>query len=91
MIYSINADNYTPEEVQITGESFARYYSSYQCQERIINRYKMEFGNVEILESHGREYFKLRIPKDQRSLGFMYGFIESNIQDSWGVKEYSIS
>lgn len=51
----------------------------------------MQFGQVDIIEAHGMEYFKIRIPKDNHTLGFMYGFIESNMHDSWGVKEYSIS
>jgi len=43
------------------------------------------------MEAYGKQYFKLRIPKDNHSLGYMYGFIEQNKNDSWGLQEYTVS
>ena len=43
------------------------------------------------MESYGKEYFKIRIPRDNKSLGFMYGFIEEHKKSTWGLKEYSVS
>ena len=89
MIHCLNSASYSADSIGITADTFAKYLHSFECQQRIINKFKLQFGQVEILESHGHEYFKIRIPKDNKTLGFMFGFIESNMDDSWGVKEYS--
>ena len=91
MIYSVHPERQSAENVSIDAAKFTGYFNCWRCQEKIVSRFKMQFGSVEIIETHGIEYFKVRIPKDTLSLGFMYGFVESNMQDSWGVKEYSIS
>ena len=51
----------------------------------------MEFGKVEMLESYGEEYFKIRVPKADKSIGFVFGLIETIKKKSIvGISEYSV-
>jgi len=64
---------------------------AYKSLREIIRAFENRFKEVEILESYGKEYFKIRIPRDNKTLGYMYGFVEANKKPSWSLKEYSIS
>lgn len=41
----------------------------------IVNGLCEEFPSVEILE-HYSDYYKLRIPRGEKSIGFVFGYIE---------------
>lgn len=56
---------------------------------KIINELVKEFPSVEILE-HYSDYYKLRIPRGDKSIGFVFGFIEGRKQDL-KISEYSVS
>ena len=47
------------------------------------------FDQVEILE-HCSDFYKFRVPKDQRTIGFLFGMIEDR-KDEFGISEYSVS
>jgi hypothetical protein len=47
------------------------------------------FDRVEILE-HVNDRFKLRVLRQDKSIGFLFGMIEENKQ-KWGIQEYSCS
>ena len=51
----------------------------------------MEFGKVEMLESYGEQYFKIRVPKGEKSIGFVFGLIE-RVKETGiaGIQEYSV-
>ena len=55
----------------------------------IINTLCEQFPSVEILE-HYNDYFKLRIPKGEKTIGFVFGFIEAQKADL-KISEYSVS
>ena len=47
------------------------------------------FEQVEMLEQFG-EFYKFRIPKQDKTIGWLFGFIEENKQ-KLGIQEYSVS
>ncbi len=47
------------------------------------------FTEVEVLE-HYNTYFKLRVQREGKSIGFLFGLIESSKTEA-GVTEYSVS
>ncbi len=55
----------------------------------IINGLCDEFETVEILE-HYNDYFKFRVPRNEKSIGFVFGYIENRKED-FKISEYSVS
>lgn len=55
----------------------------------IINGLCSQFPTVEILE-HYNDYFKIRIPRGDKSIGFVFGYIESQ-KTNFKISEYSVS
>merc|ERR1712157_664293 len=47
------------------------------------------FDQVEILE-HCSDFYKLRVPKEDKTIGFLFGMIEDKRQE-FNVGEYSVS
>lgn len=47
------------------------------------------FAQVEMLE-HYNDYYKIRIPKLDKSIGYVFGVIEAR-KDIFGISEYSVS
>ena len=47
------------------------------------------FEQVEMLEQFG-EFYKFRIPKQDKTIGWLFGFIEEN-KKKLGIQEYSVS
>lgn len=47
------------------------------------------FNEVEILESFN-DYFKLRVNRQDKSIGFIFGLIETN-KEMFNINEYSVS
>lgn len=60
-------------------------------KENLIHSYngiKEKYSSAEIIERK-EQYIKIRIERNDVSIGSLFGFIESN-KDIWGIKEYSI-
>ena len=55
----------------------------------IIQSLAEVFGSVEVLEQFN-EYFKLRVLRQDKSIGFVFGLMESN-KDKFYIAEYSAS
>ena len=55
----------------------------------IIRALAEVFGSVEVLEQFN-EYFKLRVLRQDKSIGFVFGLMESN-RDRFYIAEYSAS
>jgi len=55
----------------------------------IINCLTEQFPMVEILE-HYNDYYKLRIPRGDKTIGYVFGFIEGQKQ-AFKISEYSVS
>lgn len=55
----------------------------------IINQLCDQFKKVEILE-HYNDYFKLRIPRGDKTIGFTFGYIEDQ-KAPLKISEYSVS
>ena len=77
------------ENGSVDTKSFSNWYFVEQAGLNIINSLVEQFPSVEILE-HYNDYYKLRIPKGDKSIGFVFGFIESNKQ-KFNIAEYSVS
>lgn len=56
---------------------------------KIIEELGGNFESVEILE-HYNDYFKLRVPRGDKSIGFVFGLIEDK-KDYFMINEYSVS
>jgi hypothetical protein len=54
----------------------------------IVNTLCEQFPTVEILE-HYNDYYKLRIPKGDKTIGFVFGFIEGQ-KAELKISEYSV-
>ena len=70
-------------------KSFANWYYIEQAGMSIINSLTEQFPQVEILE-HFNDYYKLRIPRGEKTIGFVFGFIEGN-KEQFKIAEYSVS
>lgn len=46
-----------------------------------------DFQSVELLE-HYNDYYKFRVPKQDKSIGYLFGLIE-NQKEQFGISEYS--
>jgi hypothetical protein len=55
----------------------------------IINCLTEQFPMVEILE-HYNDYYKLRIPRGDKTIGYVFGFIEGQ-KLAFKISEYSVS
>lgn len=47
-----------------------------------------DFKQVELLE-HYNDYYKFRVPKGEKSIGYLFGLIENQKED-FGISEYSV-
>lgn len=47
------------------------------------------FGQVELLE-HYSDYYKMRVPRGDKSIGYVFGLIEAE-KEAYGISEYSVS
>ena len=56
---------------------------------RVVRYLCKEFGTVELLENYNN-YFKLRVLRQNKSIGFVFGLIEENKQ-LFNIAEYSAS
>lgn len=48
-----------------------------------------DFNQVEVLE-HYNDYYKMRVARQDKSIGYVFGKIESK-KDQYGISEYSVS
>ena len=69
--------------------SFLRWLRIEQAGLTLINSLTDLFPSVEILE-HYNDYYKLRVPKGDRTIGFVFGMIEDR-KDEMCISEYSVS
>jgi hypothetical protein len=44
-----------------------------------------------LLESYGDQYFRIRIPKSDKSVGFIYGLIENEKIKNNFIEDYSVN
>jgi hypothetical protein len=47
------------------------------------------FHQVELLE-HYNDYYKMRVPRQDKSIGYVFGMIEDQ-KEQYGISEYSVS
>ena len=64
-------------------------YLCWQAQYKLLSCLLKKFGNVEVLESYGKEYIKFVIPKLNHSTGYVFGLIEDLNLD--GIQQFSVS
>src|SRR5690606_9155295 len=56
---------------------------------KLIKDLTKDFCEVELLE-HYNDYYKIRVPKQNKSIGYLFGLIENN-KERYRIKEYSVS
>lgn len=56
---------------------------------KIIEGLVEEFGTIEVLE-HYNDYYKFRVPRGEKSIGFVFSLIENKKTD-FNISEYSAS
>lgn len=56
---------------------------------KLIKDLTKDFKQVELLE-HYNDYYKIRVAKMDKSIGFLFGLIENN-KEKYKIKEYSVS
>ena len=79
----IDSDN----EVSIM--SFVAFLFAQRLGFRVIDYLTRIFSKLELLEQCG-DFYKLRVPKENRTIGWLFGRIEDEKQ-KLGIQEYSIS
>ena len=60
-----------------------------QCGIKIMEGLVDDFSEVELLE-HYNDYYKVRVPKGDKSIGFVFSLIE-NKKEAFNISEYSAS
>ena len=90
-IFNINESDHCVETSTVTTEQLVTSLNTFKIRQEIIKVYEDKFQLVEVLESYGEQFFKVRIPPNEHSLGYMYGFVESKKKESWGLLQYQIS
>lgn len=60
-----------------------------KCGLHIVEGLVDNFESVELLE-HYNDYFKMRVPRGDKSIGFVFSFIE-NRKEEFNISEYSAS
>ena len=55
----------------------------------IIKGLVENFHQVELLE-HYNDYYKMRVPRQDKSIGYVFGMIEDQ-KELYGISEYSVS
>jgi len=55
---------------------------------RILTYLTRSFDKVEVLEQCG-DFFKLRVPKEDKTIGWLFGNIETE-KRNLGIEEYSV-
>ena len=73
----------------VSVENFLTWVYIEQAGMGIINGLCGEFATVEILE-HYSDYYKLRVPRGDKSIGFVFGLIEGQ-KENFKISEYSVS
>ena len=83
----------TEAELDDAGEvrlrNFLEYVRAQTHGSSILNYLASNFEKVEVLEQCG-EYFKLRVPKENKTIGWLFGQLEHNKRDL-GIEEYSVT
>lgn len=86
-------DDLYKEQLELGGKvsykNFLNWLYIEQAGMGIINGLCNDFETVEILE-HYNDYYKMRVPRGEKSIGFVFGMIESK-KEEFKISEYSVS
>ena len=74
---------------KVSYRNFLTWLNVQLCGMTIIDGLCQQFPSVEILE-HYNDYYKLRVPKGDKTIGFVFGLIEDK-KDTYKISEYSVS
>ena len=55
---------------------------------KFISLLAREFSQVELIEQCG-DFYKIRVPRDDKTIGYLFGQIEANKQDM-NIQEYGV-
>ena len=76
-------------ENQVKLENFVTFLYSQRIGYDVIKYLLSIFSQVELLEQCS-DFYKLRVPKEEKTIGWLFGQIEDN-KERLGIQEYSIS
>ena len=77
------------EDSSVSISNFLLWLYIEQAGMAIVKQLVEQFESVEILE-HYNDYFKLRVPRGDKSIGFVFGMIEGR-KEEFKISEYSVS
>ena len=77
------------ENDEVTLYNLMQYLNVQQSGFKFIESMASIFDQVEILE-HCGEFYKFRVPKGDKTIGFLFGTIEDN-KAEFSISEYSVS
>ena len=77
------------EDSNVSISNFLLWLYIEQAGMAIVKQLVEQFESVEILE-HYNDYFKLRVPRGDKSIGFVFGMIEGR-KEEFKISEYSVS
>lgn len=80
---------YLTANEELSADLFQQCINCYLFQLKLIKTLLKDFKRVEVLESYGTMYMKLRVPKLDKSLGYIFGLIENSKLD--GIQQYSVN
>lgn len=69
--------------------NFVNYIYSMQYGFKVINLLSTYFSRVELIEQCS-DFFKFRIPREDKTIGYLFGLIEDQKKDC-NISEYSVS
>ena len=73
----------------VSVQNFLTWIYIEQAGIQVINGLCEQFPQVEILE-HYNDYYKMRIPRGEKSIGYVFGLIEGQ-KEQFKISEYSVS
>lgn len=73
----------------VSYRNFLVWLYTEQTALKIIESLCEDFESVEILE-HYNDYYKIRVPRGDKSIGYVFGLIEDK-KDCYKINEYSVS
>ena len=88
--YGLGSDIYSEylERGKVTAINFINWLYIEENGLSVIDGIAQSFQKVDILE-HYNDYYKLRVPRGSKSIGYLFGLIET-LKDQFCISEYSV-
>lgn len=81
----------SPSTLRLSPHEFVVSLCFTQSIVAIMAAFEQRFGQAALLESFMAKYFKIRIGKNEATLGAMYAFVEAVKRPEWNLEAYAIT